>query len=75
MPTIDASALVGEFYDPPYPPVNPAMRQAEDETVEWLRRIGFITSQARRTTSARSSSASITASPHLGPTTQASCWA
>ena len=47
MPKIDASALVGGFYDPPYPPVNPAVRQAEDETVEWLRRIGFITSQAQ----------------------------
>ncbi|HEY9408773.1 MAG TPA: hypothetical protein VIP77_04245 [Jiangellaceae bacterium] len=47
MPMIDASALVGGFYDPPYPPVNPAVRQAEDETVEWLRRIGFITSQAQ----------------------------
>ncbi|MEV6258980.1 terpene synthase family protein [Nocardia sp. NPDC051929] len=43
MPMIDTSALVEGFYDPPYPPVNPAVEQAEEETIAWLWRIGFLT--------------------------------
>jgi Terpene synthase family 2, C-terminal metal binding len=43
MPMIDTSVLVNGFYDPPYPPVNPAAREAEDVTVDWLWRIGFLT--------------------------------
>ena len=43
MPMIDASALVEDFYLPPSPLINPAVQQAEDETIAWLWKIGFIT--------------------------------
>ena len=43
MPMIDTSALVHGFYDPPYPPLNPAAQQAENLAIEWLWQMGVLT--------------------------------
>ncbi|WP_342234515.1 terpene synthase family protein [Inquilinus sp. OTU3971] len=47
MPVIDTSVLAAGFCDPPHPPTNPVARQAEDAVIEWLWRIGFLTSPAQ----------------------------
>lgn len=45
MPLIDTTALVPGFYDPGSPPpLNPHTVEAEDIAIDWMRRIGFITS-------------------------------
>jgi hypothetical protein len=47
MPMLGTSALIKGFYDPPYPPANPVAQQAEDIVIDWLWRIGFITTAAQ----------------------------
>lgn len=47
MPMIDVSALVDDFYDPPHPLVNPAAAEAEDQVVAWLRKLGFLNTEAQ----------------------------
>lgn len=47
MPMVDTSYLIGGFYDPPHPSVNPLAQQAEDEAVIWLRQTGFVTTAAQ----------------------------
>lgn len=47
MPLIDESALIDGFYDPPEPRQNPLSDDAENEVVDWLWRIGMVTSDAQ----------------------------
>lgn len=44
---IDPSVLIPGFHEPALPTVNPAAGAAEDEAVDWLWRIGFLTNQAQ----------------------------